>query len=124
MTIYNNQHEDDRAMISKSSDQPPPRRWIPRDELLSIFEGLQPDPGLRHDIDTQLAGDTTDDDLEAPHERYATHIRPLITQTSDHRWRAQYPGVDWHVVADSEEAAGHEISKEARRRIDAGEPNA
>ncbi len=66
----------------------------------------------------------TDDDLAALYEQYATHIRPLITETSDNRWRAQYPGVDWHIVADTEEAAGDEISKEALRRLDAGEPNA
>ncbi len=66
----------------------------------------------------------TDDDRTALYEQYATHIRPIITQTSDNRWRAKYPGVDWHVVADTETAAGDEILKEALRRVDAGEPDA
>ncbi len=65
-----------------------------------------------------------DGDLSALYEQYATHIRPIITQTSDQTWRAQYPGVDWHITADSEQAAGDEIAKEALRRHDAGEPNA
>jgi hypothetical protein len=65
-----------------------------------------------------------DDDLSALYEQYATHIRPIITQTDDQKWRAQYPGLDWHVTADSEQAAGDEISKEALRRYDAGEPDA
>jgi hypothetical protein len=66
----------------------------------------------------------TDDDLTALYEQYATHIRPLITETSDHKWRAQYPGVDWHIVSESETTAGDELSKEALRRLDAGEPDA
>lgn len=65
-----------------------------------------------------------DDELAALYAQYATHIRPLITQTNDHRWRAQYPGVEWHVVSDTEAAAGDEILKEALRRADAGEPDA
>ncbi len=40
--------------------QPPRRRWIRRDELLSRLEGAQADTGLRHDLNA-LAGDTTDD---------------------------------------------------------------
>jgi hypothetical protein len=68
--------------------------------------------------------DDSDVDLDVLYQQYATHIRPLITPTSDQQWRAQYPGVDWHVTADSEEAAGDEITKEALRRIDAGEPDA
>ncbi|MGB5112885.1 MAG: hypothetical protein WBO08_15235 [Mycobacterium sp.] len=110
-------------MSAMSPDQPPPRRRIRRAELLNRLDRAQADSGLRHDL-AELSDDTTDDDLNALYEQYATHIRPLITQTSDHKWRAQYPGVDWHVVADSEEAAGDDISKEALRRIDAGEPNA
>lgn len=65
-----------------------------------------------------------EDDLNTLYQKYATHIRPVITQTGDHEWRAQYPGLDWHITADSEQAAGNEISKEALRRIDAGEPDA
>lgn len=63
-------------------------------------------------------------DLHALYEQYATHMRPIITQTSETTWRAQYPGVDWHITADSEQAAGDEISKESLRRLDAGEPDA
>lgn len=66
----------------------------------------------------------TDAELTALYEKYATHIRPLITQTDDHTWRAQYPGVHWHVTADSEQAAADAISTEALRRLDAGEPDA
>ena len=40
--------------------QPPRRRWIRRDELLSRLERAQADTGLRHDLN-ELAGDTTDD---------------------------------------------------------------
>ncbi|MEN4476584.1 type II toxin-antitoxin system prevent-host-death family antitoxin [Mycolicibacterium cosmeticum] len=40
--------------------QPPRRRWIQRDELLSRLERTQADTGLRHDLN-ELAGDTTDD---------------------------------------------------------------
>ncbi|PQP43859.1 hypothetical protein [Mycolicibacterium austroafricanum] len=64
------------------------------------------------------------DELSALYEQYATYIRPIITQTTDHKWRAQYPGLDWHVTADSEEAAAEELSKEALRKHDAGEPDA
>lgn len=42
-----------------------------------------------------------DDELSALYEQYATHIRPIITQTTDHKWPAQYPRLDWHVTADS-----------------------
>lgn len=66
----------------------------------------------------------TDAELTALYEKYATHIRPLITQTDDHTWRAQYPGVHWHVTADSDQAAADAISTEALRRLDAGEPDA
>jgi len=68
--------------------------------------------------------DNSDVDLDVLYQQYATHIRPLITQTSGQQWRAQYPGVDWHVTAGSEEAAGDQITKEALRRLDAGEPDA
>jgi hypothetical protein len=68
--------------------------------------------------------DDSDVDLDVLYQRYATHIRPLITQTSGQEWRAQYPGVHWHVTADSEEAAGDQITTEALRRLDAGEPDA
>ncbi|MGA5543645.1 hypothetical protein ACPCIR_17470 [Mycobacterium sp. NPDC051198] len=64
------------------------------------------------------------EDLTALYEKYATHLRPIITKTSDNRRRAQYPGVDWHVVADSEADAGDEILNEALRRADAGLPDA
>lgn len=67
---------------------------------------------------------TGSDDLDALYQQYATHIRPLITRVGDQRWRAQYPGVDWHVIADSEQAAGDDIATEALRRFDAGEPDA
>ncbi len=40
--------------------QPPRRRWIRRDELLSRLDRTQADPGLRHDL-AGLVGDTTDD---------------------------------------------------------------
>ncbi|BEL41812.1 type II toxin-antitoxin system Phd/YefM family antitoxin [Mycobacteroides abscessus] len=40
--------------------QPPRRRWIRREELLSRLERTQADTGLRHDLN-ELAGDTTDD---------------------------------------------------------------
>ncbi|MFP1154625.1 hypothetical protein ACK280_21425 [Mycobacterium sherrisii] len=40
--------------------QPPRRRWIHRDELLSRLERAQADTGLRDDLDA-IAGDTTDD---------------------------------------------------------------
>lgn len=66
----------------------------------------------------------TDEGLTALYEKYATHFRPIITKTSDNRWRAQYPGVDWHVVADTEPHAGDEILNEALRRADAGLPDA
>lgn len=65
-----------------------------------------------------------DAELTALYEQYATHIRPIVTQTGDQKWRAQYPGLDWHVTADSEQAAGDQIQAEALRRHDAGEPDA
>jgi hypothetical protein len=58
------------------------------------------------------------------YERYAIYIRPLITRHDDNLWRAHYPEVDWYVTADSEEAAGEQIHREALRRLDAGEPDA
>lgn len=64
------------------------------------------------------------DDLSVLYEQYATHIQPIVTQTDNHTWRAQYPDLDWHVTADSKEAAAEELSKEALRRHDAGEPDA
>ena len=63
-------------------------------------------------------------DLQALYEQYATHIRPIITQIDENTWRAQYPELDWHITADSEQAAGDEISRESQRRLDAGEPGA
>lgn len=62
------------------------------------------------------------EDLTALYERYATHFRPVITRADDNRWRAQLPGVSWHVTADTEQAAGDAITTEALRRLDAGEP--
>lgn len=64
----------------------------------------------------------TGEDLTALYEQYATHIRPVITRTGDNRWCAKYPGFRWHVTADSDEAAADDISAEALRRFDAGEP--
>ena len=69
-------------------------------------------------MDTTGAHD--DDTLTALYQQFATAIDPIITQTDDGKWRAQYPGLDWHVLADTEHEAGEEISKEAMRRIDAG----
>ncbi|BBX30403.1 hypothetical protein [Mycolicibacterium alvei] len=66
----------------------------------------------------------SDDELSRLYGSYATCIRPVMTKTSDNRWMAQYPGVDWHVTADTEAAAGEELLNEALRRIDAGEPDA
>ncbi len=57
-------------------------------------------------------------------QQYAALIQPLITRIDDQRWRAQYPGLSWHVVADSESAAASAITEEALRRFDAGEPEA
>lgn len=68
--------------------------------------------------------ENADDDLDDLYQQYATHIRPIITPTADQKWRAQYPGLDWHVTADSEQAAGDAITNEALRRHDAGEPDA
>ncbi len=68
--------------------------------------------------------DDAHEDLTALHDKYATHFRPIITKTSETRWRAQYPGLDWHVIADSEAAAAEEIGNEAMRRADAGLPDA
>ncbi|MBE5477869.1 hypothetical protein E3G68_005202 [Mycobacteroides abscessus] len=62
------------------------------------------------------------EDLTALYEQYAIHIRPVLTRTEDNRWRAQLPGVSWHVTADTERAAGDAITTEALRRLDAGEP--
>ena len=68
--------------------------------------------------------DEIDDELTALYAKYATHIRPLITPTRDNRWRAQYPGVEWHVVTDTQAGAGDELASEALRRFDAGESDA
>jgi hypothetical protein len=67
---------------------------------------------------------TGDAELEVLYQQYATLIEPLVTQISDGQWRAQYPGLSWHVTADSKQAAGDELSKEALRRVDAGEDEA
>ena len=40
--------------------RPAPRRWMPRDELITRLRRAQADPGLRADL-ADLAGDTTDD---------------------------------------------------------------
>ena len=61
-----------------------------------------------------------DAELDILYQQYATHIRPIITQLPTGRWRAQYPGLTWNVTADSEDAAGNEITDEALRRHDAG----
>jgi hypothetical protein len=61
-----------------------------------------------------------DAELEGLYQRYATFFRPIITQTGPDEWSAHYPGLSWHVTADSPEAAGDEITKEALRRLDAG----
>ncbi|OBG21660.1 hypothetical protein A5768_26430 [Mycolicibacterium fortuitum] len=66
----------------------------------------------------------SDDELTRLYQSYAICIRPIITKTSGNRWRAQYPGVEWHVIGDTEAAAGEELLNEALRRIDAGEPDA
>lgn len=70
---------------------------------------------------TQPDGDV---ELESLYQRYATHFRPLITQIRADQWRAQYPGLTWHVTADSEQAAADEITQEALRRLDAGQSDA
>ncbi len=63
-------------------------------------------------------------DGDPVYEQYATCIRPLITHQEDGQWRAQYPGLDWYVTAESEPAAADKLSEEALRRVDAGEDNA
>ncbi|MEM6107406.1 hypothetical protein AAHS21_14355 [Mycobacterium sp. 050272] len=68
--------------------------------------------------------ESADDDLEALYRQYAIHVRPIIAPAGDQRWRAQYPGVNWHVIADSEHAVGDAITKEALRRHDTGQPDA
>lgn len=65
-----------------------------------------------------------DAELDMLYQQYATHIRPLITQISADQWRAQYPGLTWHVTAGSEQAASDEITKEALRRLDADQDDA
>ena len=67
---------------------------------------------------------SSDDELTRLYQSYAICVRPVITETSDNRWRAQYPGVGWHVMGDTEAAAGDELLNEALRRIDAGKPDA
>ena len=62
--------------------------------------------------------------LRALYSQYAILIEPVMTQTGDSRWRAQYPGLDWSVVADTEESAGEELANEAQRRHDTGQPDA
>lgn len=57
-------------------------------------------------------------------EQYAARIRPLTTQQDDGQWRAQYPGLNWYVTADTEQAAAAKLGEEALRRVDAGEDNA
>jgi hypothetical protein len=72
--------------------------------------------------DDVAGGDAAE--LRVLYEQYATLVRPLITHDGDGTWRAQYPGVDWHVTADSEHAAAEALTAEALRRVDAGEPDA
>ncbi|WP_454232477.1 hypothetical protein [Mycolicibacterium fortuitum] len=67
---------------------------------------------------------SSDDELTRLYQSYAICVRPVITETSDNRWRAHYPGVGWHVMGDTEAAAGDELLNEALRRIDAGKPDA
>jgi hypothetical protein len=55
------------------------------------------------------------------YERYVLYTRPLVTRQDDNRWRAQYPGVDWYVTADTEQAARDKLHEEIARRLDAGE---
>jgi hypothetical protein len=64
------------------------------------------------------------DSGKSVYEQYAIYIQPLVTQQNDKRWKAQYPGVDWYVSADTKEAAGERINDEAIRRLNAGEPDA
>ncbi|SPX94878.1 hypothetical protein [Mycobacterium xenopi] len=71
-----------------------------------------------------MTSSNNDAELALLYEQYATHIRPLITQISADQWRAQYPGLTWHVTAESEQAAADEITKEALRRLDAGQDDA
>lgn len=65
-----------------------------------------------------------DAELEGLYQRYATHFRPVITKVGSEQWRAQYPGLPWHVTADSEQAAADAITEEALRRLDAGQDDA
>ncbi|MGH3559097.1 MAG: hypothetical protein ACRDTK_16670 [Mycobacterium sp.] len=60
-------------------------------------------------------------DTKSVYEQYAVHIVPLITQQDDGSWRAQYPESDWHVTAETEEAAKAKIREEAERRLNAGQ---
>jgi hypothetical protein len=61
---------------------------------------------------------------EPVYEQYATCIRPLTSPQKDGQWRAQYPGLDWYVTAESEPAAADKLGEEALRRVDAGEDHA
>lgn len=65
-----------------------------------------------------------DAELDTLYQQYATHFRPLITQVGPGQWHAQYPGLTWHVTADSEQAAADSITEEALRRLDAGQDDA
>lgn len=58
------------------------------------------------------------------HQQYATCIRPIVTRQDNGQWRAQYPGLEWSVTAESESAAADKLGEEALRRVDAGEANA
>lgn len=61
---------------------------------------------------------------DSVYARYAVYIRPLLTQQDDKLWRAQYPGLDWYVTAESDLVAGERLNEEAIRRLTAGEPDA
>lgn len=65
-----------------------------------------------------------DAELDILYQQYATHFRPLITQIGPDEWRAQYPGLTWHVTADGEQGAAAAITEEALRRLDAGQDDA
>ncbi|MGH3959886.1 hypothetical protein [Mycobacterium sp.] len=60
-------------------------------------------------------------DTKSIYEQYAMHIVPLITRGDDGSWQAQYPESDWHVTADTEEAAQRKLREEAERRLNAGQ---
>jgi hypothetical protein len=66
---------------------------------------------------------STPDDDNSFYEQYALYTRPLITHQDDNLWRAQYPGVDWYITADTEQTVREKLHEEIERRLDAGETN-